>query len=108
MEYHIDSTKPDSLPQSMVYELLLKLALPITTPLVCHTINDKQQVYLAAPADAKPVALFFNELSAEMTAFILKTKPSKVVCLNKAFADSQALTNFSLRLKDADIALEVL
>lgn len=46
MEYHLDSTKPDSLPQSMVYELLLKLALPITTPIVCHTVKDTQQIYI--------------------------------------------------------------
>jgi adenine-specific DNA-methyltransferase len=108
MEYHLDSTKPDSLPQSMVYELLLKLSLPITTPIVCHTIQDEQQVYVASPTDAKPVAMFFTDVSAKITAFILKTKPSKVVCLNKAFADSQALTNFSLQLKDADISFEVL
>ncbi len=108
MEYHLDSTKPDSLPQSMVYELLLKLSLPITTPIVCHTIQDEQQVYVASPKDAKPVAMFFTDVSAKITAFILKTKPSKVVCLNKAFADSQALTNFSLQLKDADISFEVL
>lgn len=108
MEYHIDSTKPDSLPQSMVYELLLKLALPITTPIVCHTIQNEQQVYIASLTDTKPVAMFFNDVSEEIKAFILKTKPAKVICLNKAFNDSQALTNFSLQLKDADIALEVL
>ncbi len=108
MEYHLDSTKPDSLPQSMVYELLLKLSFPITTPMVCYEVKDTQQVYIASPTDAKPVAMFFNDVSGEITAFVLKTKPSKVVCLNKAFADSSALTNFSLQLKDADIALEVL
>ena len=112
MEYHVDSTKPDSEAGSMVYELLLKMALPITTPLTCQTVkragDEVQQIYIATPADSKPVAMFFGEVSPEITAFILELKPSKVLCLNKAFADSQALTNFSLQLKDAGIEREVL
>jgi adenine-specific DNA-methyltransferase len=110
MEYHIDSTKPDSEPFSMVYELLLKLALPLTTPITCHDMDRAQgtQVYVAAPEGGKPVAMFFDPVSEEITAFMLKEKPSKVLCLNKVFVDSQSLTNFSLQLRDAGIELEVL
>ena len=39
LEYHIDSTKPGSEERSMVYELLLKLAMPVTTPVHCQTID---------------------------------------------------------------------
>jgi hypothetical protein len=69
-------------------------------------------VYVASPKDgmsgAKPVVMFFEAANKPTLAFILKTTPSKVLCLNKAFEDSQALMNFAYQLKDAGIALEVL
>ena len=114
LDDHIDSTRPDSIAGSMVYELLLKLALPITTPIEGHKVgNDATaaMVYLAKPDSGKHVAMFFEapaNHAGDVLAFILKAKPAKVLCLNKCFADSQALTNFSLQLQDADIALEVL
>ena len=109
LEYHVDSTKPDSEAGSMVYELLLKLALPITTPIDCLDAGDgKSQIFWAKPDSGKCVAMFFHQLTDETVALIRKAKPVKVLCLNKCFADSQSLTNFSLQLQDADIALEVL
>ena len=114
LEYHVDSAKPDSEAGSMVYELLLKLALPITTPIESHKVGDDAtaaKVYMAKPDSGKHVALFFEapaNHAGDVLAFILKAKPAKVLCLNKCFVDSQALTNFSLQLQDADIALEVL
>ena len=107
LDYHVDSTKPDSEAGSMVYELLLKLALPITTPIECHDVGSAK-VYMATPDSGKHVAMFFEALTDDVLAFILKSKPVKVLCLNKCFVDSQALTNFSLQLQDAAIALEVL
>lgn len=107
LDYHVDSTKPDSEAGSMVYELLLKLALPITTPIKCHDVGSAK-VYMAKPDSGKHVAMFFEALTNDVLAFILKTKPVKVLCLNKCFVDSQALTNFSLQLQDAAIALDVL
>jgi adenine-specific DNA-methyltransferase len=107
MDYHVDSTKPDSEAGSMVYELLLKLALPITTPIQCHDVGSAK-IYMAKPDSGKHVAMFFEPLTGDVLAFILKAKPVKVLCLNKCFVDSQALTNFSLQLQDADVALEVL
>lgn len=114
LDYHIDSTKPDSEAGSMVYELLLKLALPVTTPIESHKVGDAATaatVYMAKPDSGKRVAMFFEtpaNHAGDVLAFILKAKPVKVLCLNKCFVDSQALTNFSLQLQDADIALEVL
>lgn len=114
VEYHIDSTKPDSQAHSMVYELLLKMALPITTPIECLKLGSSDSeggqkfIYIATPENGKSVALFFDAASEEATKFILKCCPAKVVCLNKCFKDSQALTNFSLQLQDANIALDIL
>lgn len=111
LDYHIDSTKPDSEAGSMVYELLLKLALPITTPIESHKVGHDTTaatVYMAKPDSGKHVAMFFEALYDNVLTFILKAQPVKVLCLNKCFVDSQALTNFSLQLQDADIALEVL
>lgn len=114
LEYHVDSAKPDSEAGGMVYELLLKLALPITTPIESHKVGDAATaatVYMAKPDSGKHVAMFFEppaNHAGDVLAFILKAKPVKVLCLNKCFVDSQALTNFSLQLQDADIALEVL
>ena len=107
LDYHVDSTKPNSEAASMVYELLLKLALPITTPIERHDVGSAK-VYMAKPDSGKHVAMFFEALTNDVLAFILKTKPVKVLCLNKCFVDSQALTNFSLQLQDAAIALDVL
>lgn len=114
LEYHVDSAKPDSEAGGMVYELLLKLALPITTPIESYKVGDAATaatVYMAKPGSGKNVAMFFEapaNHAGDVLTFILKAKPVKVLCLNKCFVDSQALTNFSLQLQDADIALEVL
>ncbi|WP_216271965.1 site-specific DNA-methyltransferase [Polynucleobacter sp. AM-25C3] len=114
LEYHVDSAKPDSEAGGMVYELLLKLALPITTPIESHKVGDDATAataYMAKPDNGKHVAMFFEapaNHAGDVLTFILKAKPVKVLCLNKCFVDSQALTNFSLQLQDADIALEVL
>ncbi len=111
LDYHVDSTRPDSHAASMVFELLLKLALPITTPVECHALDGAltpATVYLATPDSGKHVVMFFEALSSAVLAFILHAQPVKVLCLNKCFTDSQALTNFSLQLQDAGIALEVL
>lgn len=110
LEYHVDSTKPDSEAKCMVYELLLKMALPITTPLQCHEINNGaslDRIYMATPENAKSIAIFFDHATEAITQFILRESPAKVICLNKSFKDSQALTNFNLQLQDANIALEI-
>lgn len=111
LEYHVDSTKPNSEAKCMVYELLLKMALPITTPVKSHEIKvgDKTScIYLASPENAKLIAIFFDDVTDQITEYILKEAPAKVVCLNKSFKDSQALTNFNIQLQDANIALELL
>ncbi|MBU3592027.1 site-specific DNA-methyltransferase [Polynucleobacter sp. 78F-HAINBA] len=111
LEYHIDSTKPDSEVKCMVYELLLKMALPITTPVRCYEIKSgatSNHIYLATPENAKSIAIFFDYISEEITEYILREAPAKVICLSKSFADSQALTNFDFQMQSANIALEIL
>lgn len=111
LEYHVDSTKPDSETGSMVYELLLKLPLPLTTKIQIHEVGEgdiKAKVYIVMPENGNSVALFFEAMSDEVREFMIKTKPIKVLCLDKCFVDSQALTNFSLKLQDVEIMLEVL
>ncbi|CAM3789392.1 site-specific DNA-methyltransferase [Polynucleobacter arcticus] len=111
LEYHIDSTKPDSEVRCMVYELLLKMALPITTPVKCYEIKSRAKsnhIYIATPENAKSIAIFFDDISEEITEYILREAPAKVICLSKSFADSQALTNFDFQMQGANIALDIL
>ena len=117
LEYHIDSTKPGSEERSMVYELLLKLAMPVTTPVHCQTIDIahdnikgklQTRVYVANLDNVNSMVFIFQPVTREILDLILDIKPVRVLCLNRCFEDSQALTNFSLQLQDADIALEVL
>jgi adenine-specific DNA-methyltransferase len=115
LEIHLASEKPSSHAQNMVYELLLKNGLPLTTPIQIHEVA-RQTVYLAQPESSAPIAMFFEQLdqkgSTEMVNFLTgleaPNKPHRVFCLNRVFADSQAQTNFSLRMKDAGIELKVL
>lgn len=111
LEYHVDSTKPDSEAKCMVYELLLKMALPITTPVKCYEIKvgaKSNHIYMATPENAKSIAIFFDDISKEITEYILREAPAKVICLSKSFVDSQALTNFDFQMQSANIALEIL
>lgn len=110
LDYHVDSTKPDSEAQCMVYELLLKMALPITTPVKCYEIKSggkSNHIYIATPENAKSIAIFFDDISEEITEYILREAPAKVICLSKSFVDSQALTNFDFQMQSANIALEI-
>lgn len=111
LEYHVDSTKPDSEAKCMIYELLLKMALPITTPVKCYEIKvgaKSNHIYMATPENAKSIAIFFDDISKEITEYILREAPAKVICLSKSFVDSQALTNFDFQMQSANIALEIL
>lgn len=111
LEYHVDSTKPDSEAKCMVYELLLKMALPITTPVKCNEIKvgaKSNHIYMATPENAKSIAIFFDDISEEITEYILREAPAKVICLSQSFVDSQTLTNFDFQMQSANIALEIL
>lgn len=111
LEYHVDSTKPDSEAKCMVYELLLKMALPITTPVKCYEIKvgaKSNHIYMATPENAKSIAIFFDDISEEITEYILREAPAKVICLSQSFVDSQTLTNFDFQMQSANIALEIL
>lgn len=111
LEYHIDSTKPDSEAKCMVYELLLKMALPITTPVKCYEIKSgakSNHIYIATPENAKSITIFFDDISEEIIEYILREAPAKVICLSKSFVDSQTLTNFDFQMQSANIALEIL
>ncbi|MCC7162478.1 MAG: hypothetical protein IT331_08285 [Anaerolineae bacterium] len=97
--------KETSISENMLYELMLKAGLPLTTK-IDRVDVDGQSVFLLA--DGK-LLVFFDSFTPAVSEFIHARAPQRVVCLDRAFkGDDQALTNLQLELQESKIELTVL
>lgn len=107
LEIHIHSEKEDSEAEKMLYELLLKAGYSLTAKVESVEIEG-QVVYTVE--DGK-MLLFFDSYSPAINAYVLRNqrKPQRVVCLDRVFkGNDEAVTNFKLQLKEADIELTII
>ncbi|MGZ8955037.1 MAG: hypothetical protein ACXW0Q_10205 [Methylovulum sp.] len=89
----------------MLVELLLKSGRPLTAKVETVTIGG-QTLY---NVESGALLIFFDRYNPQVNAFIFQLKPHRVVCLDRVFnGNDEALTNFKLNLKDADIDLQII
>lgn len=105
LELHTQAEKEASLPEAMLYELLLKSGLPLTTPVEALPVAGSSATLYKVANGA--LALCFDTHNSGITDAILALHPQKAVLLNSSFAKDEDLTNFKLQLKDAGIDLTI-
>lgn len=99
------SKKAGSAEENMLYELLLKSGLPLTTKVEKVEIGE-QNAYLV---EGGALLIFFESYNKQVKDLIREKSPRQVVCLDSCFkGKDEDLSNFKLELKEAGIELAVI
>ncbi len=100
----IDSIKDDRTDMDVVYEVMLKMGVPLDVPVQYIEVNDKI-VYIVG--DFLLMIALFNDITAEDIEAIAAYAPAKIICAESGFADDSALSNAYYILKDKNIELKL-
>lgn len=104
-----ETIKPDRTDLDVIYEVILKMGIPLTYKVISTQINDKK-AYSIGEDCLVLICLDYGkdgitpEDIKEMCEFI----PAKIVSSEQAFKDSTALSNAYYILKDKDIEMKLL
>jgi adenine-specific DNA-methyltransferase len=88
IELFIDHIDPHSSDEDILYELLLKSGLPLTTTVIEKRIAGKK-VYFTE--DGALLICLDHDLKKELIVKIAEQKPSRVICLDLGFKDNDQL-----------------
>lgn len=104
MNSMIDSIKDDRTDMDVVYEVMLKMGVPLDVPVQYIEINGKI-VYIVGEF-LLMIALFDN-ITAEDIESIAAYAPAKIICAESSFKDDSALSNAHYILRDKQIELKL-
>lgn len=104
MNSMIDSMKDDRTDMDVVYEVMLKMGVPLDVPVQYIEINEKI-VYIVGEF-LLMIALFDN-ITAEDIESIAAYAPAKIICAESSFKDDSALSNAHYILRDKQIELKL-
>ena len=88
LDFHVDHIREARTADDILYELLLKSGLPVTTPVEKQTLAGKTVHSVAGGA---LVICLERELTLELIRAIAEGKPERVVCLDEGFAGNDQL-----------------
>ena len=102
----IDTIKPDRSDMDMVYEIMLKMGVPLTYPVTPMEIGGKTAYSVGDES------LLLISLKEGLTTEIIEQMadeyiPSKIILSEKCFADDTAMSNAHYILKDRKIELKL-
>lgn len=100
----IDSMKEDRTDLDVVYEVMLKMGVPLDVPVQYIEVNGKI-VYIVGEF-LLMIALFDN-ITAEDIESIAAYAPAKIICAESSFQDDSALSNAHYILRDKQIELKL-
>lgn len=100
----IDSIKDDRTDMDVVYEVMLKMGVPLDIPVTYTEINDKIAYVVG---DMLLLVCLANNITAEDIEKMADFAPAKIVCAEQDFADDSALSNAHYILKDKEIELKL-
>ena len=100
----IDIIKDDRTDMDVVYEVMLKMGVPLDVPVQYIEVNDKI-VYIIG--DFLLMIALFNDITAEDIEAIAAHAPAKIICAEQSFKDDSALSNAHYILKDKQIELKL-
>ncbi len=104
MNSMIYSIKDDRTDMDVVYEVMLKMGVPLDVPVQYIEINGKI-VYIVGEF-LLMIALFDN-ITAEDIESIAAYAPAKIICAESSFKDDSALSNAHYILRDKQIELKL-
>lgn len=104
MNSMIDSIKDDRTDMDVVYEVMLKMGVPLDMPVQYIEVNGKL-VYIVGEF-LLMIALFDN-ITAEDIESIAAYAPAKIICAESSFKDDSALSNAHYILRDKQIELKL-
>lgn len=104
MNSMIDSIKDDRTDMDVVYEVMLKMGVPLDVPVQYIEVNEKI-VYIVGEF-LLMIALFDN-ITADDIESIAAYAPAKIICAENGFKDDSALSNAHYILRDRSIELKL-
>ena len=100
----VDSIKPDRSAMDVVYEVSLKMGIPLDIPVSYMEVNGKV-VYVVG--DLLLLICFAENITAEDIEAMAEYAPAKMVLAEQSFADDSALSNAHYILRDKGIELKL-
>jgi len=100
----IDSVKDDRTDMDVVYEVMLKMGIPLDISVQYMEVNGKV-VYIVG--DFILMVALFDDITAEDIEGMAEYAPAKIICAESGFKDDSALSNAHYILKDRSIELKL-
>jgi adenine-specific DNA-methyltransferase len=85
---HVDHLRQGRSGEDILYEILVKIGYPLTTPVESFTLAEKTVNSVAGGA---LLVCLERELTLELVRAIAEKKPERVVCLDAGFAGNDQL-----------------
>ncbi|WP_158242671.1 site-specific DNA-methyltransferase [Siphonobacter sp. BAB-5405] len=105
VELFKSSILPDSLDSNMLWELLLKSGIPLSSKISKWNKGEKTIYY----STSYKLAISFSEIDNTILDFLIQLKPSQFICLDKSFKNEDSKkTNIQLKLEDNGITFKTI
>jgi len=106
MGLFVDNVKSKATQENILYELILKSGLDLNVPIEKKTQNGKQYFVVD---NGKLIICLEDKVTQKLIDTILKAKPEKFLCLDKAFSGNDQLkTNTALQMESEKIDFKVM
>ena len=106
MGLFVDNVRSEAKQENILYELILKSGLDINVPVETKRTNGKQYFSVG---EGKLVICLEDKITQKLVDTILKAKPEKIICLDKAFSGNDQLkTNTALQMESEKIDFKVI
>jgi len=106
MGLFVDNVKTKTTQENILYELILKSGLGINVPVEKKKRNGKQYFVIDG---GKLIICLGDKITQKLIDAILKAKPEKFICLDKAFSGKDQLkTNTALQMKSEKVDFKVI
>ena len=101
----IDRVKEDRTDLDMVYEIMLKLGVPLTAPVAPIEVNGKQAYSIQG--DATLLVCLAENISLKDAEKLAALSPAKIILPKSSLADDTAMSNTYYTLRDLGIELKL-
>jgi len=106
MGLFVDNVQSKAKQENILYELILKSGLDINVPVEKKRFNGKQ--YFSVD-EGRLIICLEDKITQKLVDTILKAKPEKIICLDKAFSGNDQLkTNTALQMEAEKIDFKVI
>ncbi len=100
----VESVKPDREALDVIYEIILKMGVPLDIEVSYIEVN-KKIVYVIG--DFLLLICFAENITAEDIEAMAQYAPAKIICTEQSFKDDSALSNAFYILKDRGIEMKL-